>query len=322
MYKIKCDLCSSPVHKNCTLFTKNEYHDFIISGSPDWTCQNCVESIFPFNHIIDDNVFFGCLLELCYDCSLFYPDYVQPKIFYPFDLNDEKDYIPCSDIDPDSCYCNDLSYTIQMNSNYYHEDSFNHFLAKSFKYGETFSMMHLNKRSIQSKLSKLDQYMANLNANFDIIGISETWLSDLNQNIYQLDGYNHESLVRPDRTHGGVSVFISSLFPYRILNEICIVVKDIECLFIEIELNGLKLYIGIIYRTPDSDVRIFFDHLMNILEKLRLRNQPCYLMGDYNIDLLKHATHNPTSEFLDLMFSNSFIPLAISPLELLLTHQH
>ena len=127
MYKIKCDICSSPVHKNCTLLTKNEYHDFIISGSPDWTCQNCVESIFPFNHIIDDNVFLGCLLELPYDYCLFYPDYVQPKIFYPFDLNDEKDHIPCSDIDPDSCYYNALSYTIQMNSNYYHEDSFNHF---------------------------------------------------------------------------------------------------------------------------------------------------------------------------------------------------
>ena len=52
---------------------------------------------------------------------------------------------------------------------------------------------------------------------------------------------------------------------------------------------------------------------MNILEKLKLRNQPCYLMGDYRIDLRKHATHNPTSEFLDLMFSNSFIPLVNKP---------
>ena len=36
-------------------------------------------------------------------------------------------------------------------------------------------------------------------------------------------------------------------------------------------------------------------------------------MGDYNIDLLKHSAHNPTSEFLDLMFSNSFIPLIYKP---------
>ena len=112
---------------------------------------------------------------------------------------------------------------------------------------------------------------------------------------------------------GGVSLFISSLTPCRVLNEICIVVKDIECLIVEIELNEFKIYIGIIYRTPDSDVRFCCDYLMNIPEKLKLRNQPCYLMGDYNIDLLKHAIHNPTSEFLDLMFSYIFIPLVNKP---------
>ena len=36
-------------------------------------------------------------------------------------------------------------------------------------------------------------------------------------------------------------------------------------------------------------------------------------MGVYNIDLLKHSTLNPTSEFLDPMFSNSFIPLINKP---------
>ena len=36
-------------------------------------------------------------------------------------------------------------------------------------------------------------------------------------------------------------------------------------------------------------------------------------MGDYNIDILKPSTHNPTSEFIDLMFSNSFIPLINKP---------
>ena len=89
---------------------------------------------------------------------------------------------------------------------------------------------------------------------------------------------------------------------------ISIINKDIECLFIEIELNGDKIHVGIIYRTPDADVRNFCDYLVNILESLKPHNQSCYLIGDYNIDLLKHSTHNPTSEFLDLMFSNSFIP--------------
>ena len=28
--------------------------------------------------------------------------------------------------------------------------------------------------------------------------------------------------------------------------------------------------------------------------------------GEYNINLMKHTRHNPTLEFLDLMFSNIF----------------
>ena len=128
-----------------------------------------------------------------------------------------------------------------------------------------------------------------------------------------MDGYNHVPLVRPDCIHGGVSLFISALISYRILNEISIVNKDIECLFVEIELDDNKMYVGVIYRTPDADVRKFCDFLVNMLDTLKPNKQTCYLMGDYNINLLKNYTHNPTSEFLDLMFSNSFIPLTNKP---------
>ena len=78
------------------------------------------------------------------------------------------------------------------------------------------------------------------------------------------------------------------------------------------------MYVGVIYRIPDADVWKFCDYLVDILETLKPHNQSCYSMGDYNIDLLKHSTHNPTSEFLDLMFSNSFIPLINKPTRMIL----
>ena len=185
--------------------------------------------------MVDDAVFHSVLVELSNDCCLFDHDYNQPKIFDPFNLNDEKEYIPCTDIDPDSCYYNELSFSIQMNSNYYHENSFNQSLQKVYNGNDLFSSMHLNIRSIPSNLSKLTQYLSNLNVCFDIIGLSETWLTETNKDIYHVDGYNHVPLVRPDR--------------------ISIVNKDIECLFVEIELNDNKMYVGVIYRTPDADVR-------------------------------------------------------------------
>ena len=68
------------------------------------------------------------------------------------------------------------------------------------------------------------------------------------------------------------------------------------------------MYGGVIYRTPDADVQKFCDCLVDILKTLKPHNQSCYLMGDFNIDLLKNSTHNPTSEFLDLMFLTVLYP--------------
>ena len=81
----------------------------------------------------------------------------------------------------------------------------------------------------------------------------------------------------------------------------------------EIKLSVVKINVGIIYRTPDADVLISCDNLINKMESLKVHNQSCYLMGDYYIDLLKHSTHIPTPEFIELMFSNSFVLLINKP---------
>ena len=36
-------------------------------------------------------------------------------------------------------------------------------------------------------------------------------------------------------------------------------------------------------------------------------------MADWNIDLMKHQSHDKTGEFLDIMFSRSFFPLISRP---------
>ena len=48
-----------------------------------------------------------------------------------------------------------------------------------------------------------------------------------------------------------------------------------------------------------------------ILEKLG--RQQCYIMGDFNPDLLKHEKHPPTEQFLDMMYYNAYIPLINRP---------
>ena len=36
-------------------------------------------------------------------------------------------------------------------------------------------------------------------------------------------------------------------------------------------------------------------------------------MGDFNLNLMNYQSHNPTGEFLDMMYSNTFFPLITRP---------
>ena len=81
--------------------------------------------------------------------------------------------------------------------------------------------------------------------------------------------------MRPERIHGGVSLFISTALIYRIPNEISLINRDIECLFVEIEFSNVKMYVGVIYPIPDAVIRNFCDYFFHILESLNHSNQPC-----------------------------------------------
>ena len=52
---------------------------------------------------------------------------------------------------------------------------------------------------------------------------------------------------------------------------------------------------------------------MDLMERIVKENNICYLAGDYNIKLLNHDTHQLTAEFLNIMYSNSFISLINRP---------
>ena len=50
-----------------------------------------------------------------------------------------------------------------------------------------------------------------------------------------------------------------------------------------------------------------------MLSKTKRENKQVYIMGDFNINLLNSEKHNLTSEFLQLMYSNSYLPLINKP---------
>ena len=98
---------------------------------------------------------------------------------------------------------------------------------------------------------------------------------------------------------------------YTEFQELNIVEDHIECVFVKIMDKGNVLIVGTVYRPPNSNIVDFNNTMSNILEKIG--HHSCYVMGDYNLDLLKHDKHPPTENFLDVMYAHSFIPVINRP---------
>ena len=125
-------------------------------------------------------------------------------------------------------------------------------------------------------------------------------LDDLILSAYGIDGNNHIGLSpRSNAMGGGVSLLISDEFVFCELTEYSVFTENIECLFAKITNNDFTCIKGVVYRPPNSNIIQFIDTVSDILGKISYL--PCYLLGDYNIDLLKHDSHIQTEQFLDIM---------------------
>ena len=85
----------------------------------------------------------------------------------------------------------------------------------------------------------------------------------------------------------------------------------IESIFIEIYLGNVKYIFGLIYRPPNSHLDSFLEHYKLILDNFK--DEKCYLLGDFNIDLLKYKEKNQIKSFVDLPMEFLYLPLINKP---------
>ena len=106
-----------------------------------------------------------------------------------------------------------------------------------------------------------------------------------------------------------------TMFHYVIREDLWKMFPFIECLFIELSLQGSKsILIGCIYRPPNSDLVKFNLEIDLILSMMKVKKgQLVCIMGDFNIDLLKLTTEKPTQLFLNNMISHSMFPCIRNP---------
>ena len=269
-----------------------------------------MDSVLPFNHL-DDDSFNLAIYELSFGPVIFDEDRLLSLKFNPLlPGNNAHSLALSSDLDPDSNF-----YSNAFNCDCYVEHKLNEILAKEIPNNpESLSFFQLNIRSLTRNFENLTNLLANINKKFSFIGISETWLQSSDHSV-DMDGYYFVHTHRSGKSGGGVGLYVASNLEYKSRNDLAI--EDTayaESLFVEISRPKVKnVVVGVIYRPPNQNIDEFIIFLNSLTAKISKENKLFHLMGDFNLNLMNHHCHQPTSEFLDIMYSNMFSPLITRP---------
>ena len=191
----------------------------------------------------------------------------------------------------------------------------NQFKQQISKFSEHFLLLHLNIRSINKNFDNLKLLLENSHHNgCAAIALTETWLSH-NTNIpYDMPEFDLVVKSRQDRIGGGVGIYLSKKYDHLIHERLNCMNNVVESLFTELIIpNSKNILIGVIYRPPNSNLNDFMSYLQNVLSDPIFSNKDSYLVGDFNIDLMKCDSSNAPQEFIELLMTASFSPLISKP---------
>jgi len=87
----------------------------------------------------------------------------------------------------------------------------------------------------------------------------------------------------------------------------------VESLWLEVSNSNKKYVVAGIYRHPNSNISNFCKQLENSLELVIKSKNPCIVAEDINIDLIKYNTHRDTTDYVNSLLINNFMPMIIMP---------
>ena len=108
-----------------------------------------------------------------------------------------------------------------------------------------------------------------------------------------IPGYKFIHKHRANTSGGGVGLYLADSFEFD---------ETAESMFVEVDRpKERKLIVGVIYRPPKQSLQEFINDLDLLLTRISKENKKCYIMADWNIDLMKHQCHDNVSKALDFI---------------------
>ena len=182
------------------------------------------------------------------------------------------------------------------------------------------SIFHCNIRSSLHNLSHLKNYLATLNLEFSIIGISENWGPIQNIDVQNIPGYSHKYCIRTNgKSGGGVNLYLKKSISYKVTTKLAFQTNDFESLVIEFDKNIFfskkNIIVCIFYRSSNSSLKLFNEKLDNILDIIHREKKYCYIMGDFNVNCINDFSGVTlySQQFINMFLSQYHLKLITIP---------
>ena len=177
--------------------------------------------------------------------------------------------------------------------------------------GCALSVVFHNVRSAKGPgLELLEAELRRWGVQWDVVGLAETWLDEESEKGLAVAGYTAVCASRRKKSGGGVAVLVRDGLIYRERPDLGTFTEgEFESVFVEIVRGGGRRndIIGVVYRPPGGELGGFNEEMARVLTAAR--GTDAYILGDFNVDLLKVGTHGPTSDFMEGFSSKGFYPL-------------
>ena len=201
-------------------------------------------------------------------------------------------------------------------------DDDNHHILINSKYFNInehhFGILHLNIESLNKHIDGISNLISLTKLNFPIVDLSKHKIRLSNPiNNISLPGYVF-CFNETKSNHGGKGFFINEKYSYTKRSDLDIFLdKNLKSTFIEINLPKKRNFLcGCIYKHLDMSMAdLNLTYLTPLLEKLNKEDKLCFLMDDFNIDLMEMDSKLENSQFYNTMCSYFFCRLFFDPLE-------
>lgn len=141
---------------------------------------------------------------------------------------------------------------------------------------------HINIRSIFTGFNDFSRIV--LEEDFDILAVSETWLSDdVDVNLVAIPGYHF--LHKPRATRGGgIGVYYKQSYSSQEINFEFDINDCLEYLFLKFTIRSKNIIIGVFYRPPNTNINNFITDFDNILSSICITDAEIVCLGDLNVN--------------------------------------